>query len=154
MDKLILWTLFAVGILLLILSFRKHPVKEWILIFAITGYLCSIFGVLIVEEGMLSYPVGIFPSYFDTSPLYEYLLLPVVCIYYYQSSFDSNWRGIIGQALIYSCLLTIFEKFLETYTNLIEYYTWTWVDSFFSIFFMMIFVRGTLKLINQNNQKE
>ncbi|HEX7065120.1 MAG TPA: CBO0543 family protein [Bacillales bacterium] len=152
MDKLLLWAFFLVGVLLLILSFRKSPVREWLFIFTFTGYLSSFLSVFVVEEGMLSYPVNIFPSYYDTSPLYEYLLLPVIFIYYYQTSYDSNWPGLIGQAFIYSAFLTIVEKFLEEYTKLIDYYTWTWVDSFLGIFFMMIFIRGTLKLLNRNKE--
>ncbi|WP_315969526.1 CBO0543 family protein [Oceanobacillus massiliensis] len=92
-------------------------------------------GVLVVEEKMLEYPIRLFSNYFASSLLYEYLLFPVVCIYFYQTTYHSKYMSIVLQCLLYTSALTVIEVLFERYTDLIEYHTWTWIHTFISIFF-------------------
>jgi hypothetical protein len=150
-EQLFLWVLFFLGILLLIFSLRKPPIKDWLFVFMFTGYCSSILGVIAVEKGMLSYPVRLFGDFFDTSPLYELLLLPVVNIYYYQTTYLSSWIGIIGQGFIYTTVLTFVEVILERYTDLIHYKTWTWQNSFLSIFLILFLIRAVNQFLNKRS---
>jgi hypothetical protein len=50
---------------------------------------------------------------------------------------------------LYTSALTIVEIVLEIYTDLIEYHTWTWIYTFISTFFLMMFIRILLLLINR-----
>lgn len=152
MERIILWALFIIGITLLFFSFRKPVIKDWIIIFLLSAYLSTFFGVLVVEEKMLRYPIRILSKFFDTSLLYEYLLFPVVCIYFYQTTYHSRYISIALQCALYTTALTIIEVLFERYTDLIEYHTWTWMHTFISTFFLMIFVRILMQLINKNER--
>jgi membrane-bound metal-dependent hydrolase YbcI (DUF457 family) len=139
---------FSLGISLLIFSLRKPPIKDKLLVFMFTGYCSTILGVIIVEKGMLLYPVSLFKNFFDTSPLYEFLLLPLVSIYYYQSTYYSGWIGIAVQGFFYTTVLAITEFLFERYTDLIQYNTWTWLDTFISVFLVLFLVRAIVQFVN------
>ncbi|WP_299089555.1 CBO0543 family protein [uncultured Metabacillus sp.] len=149
MEKVILWILLILGIVLFLNSLRKPPIKHWILIYLLASYFSIFLGVLVVEEKMLKYPVQFFDKYFSSSILYEYLLFPVVCIYFYQTTFHSKFLGIIRQAFLYTAALTLTEIMLEKYTDLIEYLTWTWLHTFISIYLLMLTLRFAAHLINK-----
>ncbi|MDQ1004958.1 hypothetical protein QFZ28_005498 [Neobacillus niacini] len=149
MERIILWALLLVGITLLIFSLRKPFIKDWILIFLLNAYLSTLIGVLVVEENMLEYPIRFLDNYFTSSLLYEYLLFPVVCIYLYQKTYNSSFKGIFLYCLLFTSALTVIEVLLERYTDLIEYHTWTWMHTFISTFILMFFIRSIMQLINQ-----
>jgi hypothetical protein len=151
-EKIILWSLLIIGIALLFFSLRKPPIKDWILIFLLTSFFSVFLGVLVVEEKMLEYPISFLSKYFSSSLLYEYLLLPVVCIYFYQATYYSRYPSIILKCALYTSVLTIIEVLLERYTDLIEYHTWTWIHTFISIFFLMMFIRILMQLINRQER--
>ncbi|WP_273849912.1 CBO0543 family protein [Guptibacillus spartinae] len=140
-EKTILWLLVLIGVGLFVFSMRKPPIKEWLLFFLLTGYFSSIIGVIVVEEGMLTYPVNLFNRHFDSSLTYEYVLFPVVGVYYYQSTFRSGWTGYFVKGFIYSGIITITEFFLEKYTDLIHYESWTWYYTFFSTILLLLIIR-------------
>lgn len=147
-EKIILWSLFIIGIALLFFSLRKPPIKDSILIFLLTSYFSTAFGVFVVEEKMIEYPINFLSEYFSSSILYEMLLLPVICIYFNQNTYYSSNSYIIFKCTWYTSALTFIEVVFERYTDLIEYHTWTWIHSFISIFFLIMFIRSLMLLIN------
>lgn len=149
MEINILWSTLIIGIALFFYSLRKPPIKDFIIIFLLTSYFSIFLGVIVVEEKMIEYPISFLSNYFSSSLFYEYLLLPVVCIYFYQATYDSRYPSIILKCALYTSVLTIIEVFLERYTDLIEYHTWTWLHTFISIFFLMLFIRILMKFINK-----
>lgn len=152
MERIILWSLLIIGITLLFSSLRKPPIKNWILIFSLASCFSTFFGVLVVEEKMLEYPVRFLGNYFSSSLLYEYLLFPVVCIYFYQTTYRSRYLNIVLQCILYTTVLTIIEFFFERYTELIKYHTWTWIYTFISTFLLMMFIRFLMQLINRKER--
>ena len=152
MERIILWSLLIIGITLLFSSLRKPPIKNWILIFSLSSCFSTFFGVLVVEEKMLEYPVRFLSNYFSSSLLYEYLLFPVVCIYFYQTTYRSIYLNIVLQCILYTTVLTIIEFFFERYTELIKYHTWTWIYTFISTFLLMMFIRFLMQLISRKER--
>ena len=149
MDITILWLLLILGLILLLLSLKKLPIYHSLFIFFITAYLSTFIGVIVVEKGMLKYPVRFLSQYFDSSILYENLLLPVICIYFYQTTYNSSYISWIIQCIVYTTFLTIIEILFERYTALIHYYTWTWVHTFLGTFLFIIIVRILIQFINK-----
>ncbi|MCP3738087.1 CBO0543 family protein [Rossellomorea sp. BNER] len=147
MEIILLWLLLIGGIGLFILSLRKPPQKDWLLIFFMTGFFAVFLGVIVVEEHLIRYPVNLF-KHFQSSVLFEFLLFPVLCIYYYQATYHSGFWGIILKALVYSSVLSILEFFLEKYTDLIDYLHWEWYFTLVSVFLFMIIVRSIMGLTN------
>lgn len=152
MDKLILWALLFLGIALLLFSFIRKPllIKNSLLAFLIQAYFSTFFGVIVVETHTLDYPVRFLPEYFDTSILFEYVLFPVVCVYFYQTSLRSSFLGIVGQSLLYTAAMTVIEVLCEKHTDLIEYYTWKWWYSFVTMFLLTMFVRSIMLWVDHN----
>lgn len=101
-----------------------------------------------VEEGLLTYPVNLFNRHFNSSFTYEYILFPVVGVYYYQSTFHSGWSGYFMKAVIYSGMITVTEFFLEKYTDLIHYEGWTWFYTFLSTLFLLLMIRMIVKYLS------
>lgn len=149
MERIILWSLLIMGISLLFFSLRKPVIKNWILIFLLASYFSTFLGVLVVEEKMLEYPIRFLSNYFTSSLIYEYLLFPVVCIYFYQTTYHSRFLNIVLQCILYTIVLTIIEVLFERYTELIEYHTWTWLHTYISTFILMMFIRILLQLLNK-----
>ncbi|MFD1039054.1 CBO0543 family protein [Virgibacillus byunsanensis] len=156
MDRLLLWLLLIIGIGLLLFSLRKVLITDWVIIFLLTAYFSVFLGVLVQGNEMLDYPVRFLSAYFETSLLYEYLLLPVVCIYFYHSSYHSSYLMIVLQSALYTAILTILEVIFERYTNLIQYHKWSWMHTFISIFLLLIFIRFIMRLIRwkERNKNE
>jgi hypothetical protein len=152
MDKFILWALFIIGMILLIFSLRKPYIKDTILVFLFKAYFSTFFGVIVVEEKMIEYPVRCLSKYFETSILFEYFLYPIVCVLFYQTSYRSSFSGIILQCALYSGAITIIEVLCEKYTALIKYHTWTWMYSFISVFILSLSVRLLMQLINKKDK--
>jgi hypothetical protein len=147
-DQFILWGSLVIGVVFFLFSLRKPPLKDWLLMFFLSANITTFIGVFVERENMLEYPVKFLRDYFDTSILYEYVLFPLVCIYFYQTTYRASYRGIFMQGLLYTALLTGSEVIVERDTNLLDYKTWTWFYTFGSVFLLIIFLRLLMKLIN------
>jgi hypothetical protein len=152
MDRILLWALLIIGIILFCFSLRKPLIKDTVLVFLLKAYFSSFFGVIVAEARLIEYPVRFLGQYFDTSILFEYFLYPIMCVYFYQTSYHSRLLGIIVQCTLYTAALTIIEVLCEKYTDLINYHTWTWMNSFITIFILSFFVRMIMELINKREQ--
>lgn len=149
METYMLWSLLLLGIILLVFSLRKPPITQWLLTFLLNAYISVFIGVVVVEHKMLEYPIKFLPDFFDSSLLFEYLLFPVVCVYFYQTTYRSPFLAIIGQAFLYCGTLTAVEVLLEKHTDLIEYHTWTWGYTFGSTLLVMLLIRGVMGWIRK-----
>ena len=124
-----LWTLLIIGISLFLNCLRKAQIKDLIMVFLLTSYLSAFLGVLVVEENMLEYSVNLLSYYFSSSILYEYLLLPVVNMYFYQATHSLKYPSIVLKCAVYTSILTVIEVILERNTDLISYHSWTWIHT-------------------------
>lgn len=149
MDRLILWGVLGLGLVMLIICIRQLPIKDWLIILLFTSYVSVIAGTIVVEEKMLKYPVKLLDKHFDSSLEFEMFLLPVICLYLYRTTYHSSILGIVVQSALYSIGLTALETLIKQYTHLIEYNTWTWYDTLISVFLLFIFVRGFIGIINR-----
>ncbi|UOQ93929.1 hypothetical protein MUO14_02805 [Halobacillus shinanisalinarum] len=146
-EIILLWIFYILGATLLLFSLKKPPRRNWLLIYFTTAYFAVFLGNLIVEYHFLTFPVTLF-KHLDGSVLFEFLLFPVICIYYYQTTYHSAIFGIVWQAAVYSGALTIVESFLEMYTDLIKYLQWDWYYTWISVFIFMVIVRSSMGLLN------
>ncbi|WP_010530274.1 CBO0543 family protein [Lentibacillus jeotgali] len=147
MEIILLWLFLILGIILLTVSLKKQPLKDWLLCLLAAAYFASPLGDLVVKYEFLSYPVQLFPQ-FQSSILYEYLLLPLMCLFYFQSTYHKGIFSCIWQAFLYSAVLTTFEVLLEIKTALIDYIHWGWFSSFITQFLFLLFIRWLMWLVN------
>jgi hypothetical protein len=150
MQKKLLRIILGVGLLLIPFAFKREKLKDWLLIFFLKGYISSFLDQIIVKKKRVSYPVRFMSKYFDSSILFDYLLFPILCVFYNRTSEKSNIISIFLQSFIYSTPMTVLEVILEKYTNLIKYNkNWNWLITYSALVVTFLFVRGFIAIIRK-----
>lgn len=129
-EQLVLTVAYAIAIVLL-LSVPKRRRREAHAVFLFQCLLTWMLGLMVVEAGLIDYPVREFVKAARTSFLYEYLAYPTVAVYfnlYYPKGKSILWQ--IGYYVAFSLGLTIPEVIIEKYTLLIKYEHWAWYGTF------------------------
>jgi hypothetical protein len=153
-EKRTLQILFISGIIAFINSIRKPPLKDWLLVFLLKGYIASILDTLAVKKGYIKYPKKFF-ELFDISAIFSYLIFPIFCVYFNQVTRKSSILGIIGKSILFSAPSALAEWWLEKNTKLITYKkTWTVTHSFASIAFTFLLVRFLMIIIRKTAEKQ
>lgn len=111
----------------------RNNFREWIALFLFQGEISLVLGSLVVESGMLDYPVRILPNWYDTSLLFELWVLPILCILYNQIINKRSVWSMGYCAVLFSAGITIIEYILEKNTDLIEYIEWSWITTFVTV---------------------
>lgn len=154
MAEIINWGTTLVSIMAMFFAFRKPPIKDWLIVFFLKGFISFTFNMVFVAYGLLSYPVRFFPNIFQTTVVFDLLAYPMLCVFYNQTTLKSNLQGIIIQAFLYSVPATIFEWWLSEYTQVVKFHSgWNWVYSL--LFFLATFmgVRAITALIRTYSAK-
>ncbi|XQY91393.1 CBO0543 family protein [Metabacillus sp. HB246100] len=142
MEKKILKTLLCIGLLLFPFAFKRENLKENLLIFFLKGYLSSFIATVLVKNKNISYPIRLMPKYFSISVVFDYLLFPILCIFFNQTSLNSRPLMIVFQSLLYSMPMTILEVLFEKYTDLIKYkHHWNWLITYSTLTTTLLVVR-------------
>ncbi|WP_421384816.1 CBO0543 family protein [Bacillus salacetis] len=153
-EQSLLIFLLLFGLISLVNLVRKPPVKDWIIIFLLKGFLSSILDNVMVKKGYVRYPVKLF-KIFDTSFIFDYLLFPITCVYYNQLTYQNGLNSIIKRVFYFSIPMTIVEQWLENKTNLIKYKNgWNWLYTLLSLSGTFLFVRAMIGLIRMKTEKE
>lgn len=149
MDWILLWTIALINIVLLFYFVQKPPIKDWLLVFLLKVFISTSLDQFVVSAGLIEYPVRFFPNYFNTSLLFDYLVFPILCLIYNQTTYHSTVRMILFQAMVYSGVMTVVEWLLERYTDLVHYVRWDAMTTFFSLLFTFLFVRAAMAVIRK-----
>ncbi|WP_078542948.1 CBO0543 family protein [Litchfieldia alkalitelluris] len=153
-EKYILRALFLFGIASFINLVRKPPVKDWLLIFFLKGYMSSILDKVLVREGYITYPTKFFKK-FDVSIIFDYVLFPISCVYFNQVTEKSRLTDIFIKLFYFSVPMALGEAWLEMNTQVIKYKKgWTPLKSFISLSLTFLVVRGVMYLIRRLDMKQ
>lgn len=153
MERLILRVILLFGVVALTLTFRKRHVKDWGIVFFSSAFFISFIANIIIKGNKVRHTIRFLPQYFQTSVLYEYLMLPLVCVWYNQSTYRSKIPGIIVQALLYSGIHTIIEGMLEKKTALVSWKHWTWLHNMCSLTLIFLGSRGLISIFRRLSKK-
>ncbi|MDE5053296.1 hypothetical protein NDK25_13750 [Niallia taxi] len=146
--------LFLMSIGFLIYLFKKPPIKDWVLVFLLKGYLASLLDNIVVKKGFIKYPVRTF-KLFDISVLFSYLIFPVTCVFFNQVTRNSSLLGILTKCLLFSLPSASAEFLIEKHTKLVQYKKgWNFLYSFMSIAFTFLFVRFSMVIIQKQEKKQ
>lgn len=133
--------LVATGLLFFV---PKNKIRLLVFAFLFTQLITFLIGLVVVELGLLEYPVRCFASVNRTCFSYEFYAFPVVCIAFnvwYPNNRSPLYR--LGYYVGFSSVLTIGEVIIEKYTDLIEYIHWewyiTWITTCLSFFIVRLF---------------
>lgn len=152
MQKQLLKIFLGVGILLLPFAFKREKIKDWFLVFFIKGYISSFIANIVVRNNQISFPIRFMPKFFDISIIFDYLLFPLLCVFYNRTSLTSKPVSILFQSLLYSTPMTLIEVLLERYTDLIKYKRkWNWIITYITLVVTFLGVRGFMSLTRKMN---
>ncbi|WML58612.1 CBO0543 family protein [Neobacillus sp. PS2-9] len=131
------WILLAVWILTtgMLFFIPKKKIRLAVTAFLFKQGITWIFGLIVVEYGMLTYPVRLFADVNRSSFTYEFYVYPAVCAMF--NVFYPYARSKLIQFLYYCAyctVLTVPEIFLEKYTDLIHYLNWAWYWTWITLF--------------------
>jgi hypothetical protein len=147
MAGFINWTALVLSVATMFYVFTKPPVKDWIIVFFLKGFLSLLCDTYFVSKGWISYPDRFFPNVFQTTIVFAVLAYPMLCVLYNQTSYRSSLRGILTQAVLYSIPPTLFEWWASENTRLVAFNGWTWYYSFLFFLGTFLAVRGIIELI-------
>lgn len=135
LDWVILYGAVVLAVLLLLLFIPRDKIRIALVIFVFKQVITWILGVIVVEFGLLSYPVRIFDDINRTSFIFEYVVYPAISsifIVHYP-----EYRGTLlklGYYAIYCSVMSGIEVILEHTTRLIHYIHWDWYWTWLSLF--------------------
>ncbi|WP_456276056.1 CBO0543 family protein [Bacillus sp. AK128] len=148
MDKKLLKIFLCIGFLLIPFAFKREGLKDWMIVFFLKGYISSFIGTVVVRNNQLSYPVRFMRKFFRISILFDYLLFPLICVFFNRVTVNKNSLATIGYAIVFSLPMTILEVILERFTDLIKYKNnWSWLITLITLTITFLFVRVSLGLI-------
>ncbi|MBP2239905.1 hypothetical protein J2Z40_000458 [Cytobacillus eiseniae] len=151
-EKKIELSAWVVTTLLLFIFVPKNRIREASVSFLVKHIITWLFGLLVVERGLISYPSRLFfKKASKTSFTFEYFVYPALC-----SLFNLHYpekRNYYIKTLYYAIhtsIIIVFEIYAVKYTKLIKYKKWSWYWSFSTIwltyFVSRIFHRWFFKI--------
>lgn len=125
----------AVVVTLLSLAFvpkDKRLSMQFIILFV--QFPTWILGLSAVELGLLEYPVRELATVNRTSFIFEYIVLPILCVHV-NNYYPWQASGLVKTVYLtgISLLVTGIEVLLKQFTMLIKYSGWQWYWTFISI---------------------
>ena len=143
LDRTIELLAWIVTSLLLIKFVPRKRMREAIVSFLFKQVITWLFGLLVVEKDLISYPNRLFfKKTIKSSFTFEYFVYPGLCALF-NLYYPENKPKII-KFLYYSfhtSIITIFEIIAVKYTNLIKYNKWSWYWSFITMYMSYFFSR-------------
>ncbi|MDQ0254544.1 hypothetical protein J2S74_001923 [Evansella vedderi] len=133
-DYIILRLIWVVTAGLLFKFIPKDKVRQGVLAFLYKQVVTWLFGLLVVEKGLIKYPVRFFKKANKSSFSFEYFIYPSLCAIF-NTNYPENKNKFIKifYYIFNSGAITILEFILERYTNLIKYVKWKWYWTFITI---------------------
>ena len=134
-EHTILVSSWIIGIVLLFTLTPRNKVRQSMVAFLFHQVLTWLFGLLVVEKGLMKYPVRWFKKANKTSFTFEYFVFPALSsIFNVRFPEKANWLYKTLYYFYYPTIITLLEVYAEKRTKLIEYIRWNWFYSFITMF--------------------
>ncbi|WP_197025131.1 CBO0543 family protein [Paucisalibacillus sp. EB02] len=137
LEKTVELSAWGVMALLLIKFVPKNRIREAQVAFLFKQLITWLFGLLVVEKNLISYPYRLFfKKTIKSSFTFEYFVYPGLCALF--NLYYPEKRNYFIKLLYYffhSGVITTLEVILLKYTNLIKYKKWTWYWSIMTMWF-------------------
>jgi hypothetical protein len=153
-EQIILRTVLILGLISLPFSFKKPPIKDWLIVYFVKSTLSSLIASYLTTEGGIKFPVRYKPNRFGISIVFDYLVFPLTCVWYNQLTFTTKWLPTLFKAFFFSVPMTLIEILLESKTQTIKYKkNWSWVTTFITLTLTFWLVRGFMALVRRIDKK-
>lgn len=133
-DRWILVSLWLITIGLLLKFIPRDKIRHASLAFLFKQVLTWLFGLVVVDKGLIKYPSRFFKKANKTCFSFEYFIYPAFCaIFNVHYPEEKNKFIKLLYYLFHSGILTFGEILAERYTNIISYIKWKWYFSFITM---------------------
>jgi hypothetical protein len=133
LEKVILYSIWVIStgsIFFIPRNKRRLALVAFLFKQAITWLL----GLVVVEFGLIKYPVRFFSEVNRTSFTFEFYVYPVICGIFNVFYPTKRSRFIqLGYFYVFPTVMTIGEVIFEKYTDLIKYIHWHWFLSWLTL---------------------
>ncbi|MDQ0914984.1 CBO0543 family protein [Paenibacillus sp. V4I5] len=153
-NQIIQWSAIVLSLIILLITLKKSLIRDCLYVFLITVFFSSFIPVILIEQHYYEHPVRFLSQYFSSAVLFDYLAFPTINVLFNLTTKRSKHVGVLAQAFLYSALMTTVEFLLERYTELIKYYSWTWMHSFVTLFTFFLFLKLLMVLIRTAEERE
>jgi hypothetical protein len=134
-DKTLDFSAIVIITILLIKFIPRNKIREAHVAFLFKQVITWIFGLLVVENNLISYPTRLFFEKTNkTSFSFEYFIYPALCSFfnvYYPKK--GNYLIKYVYYFLHTSLIILFEVLAVKYTGLIHYKKWKWYWSFITV---------------------
>lgn len=149
-DKQLLYLFWLLTGILLMKFIPREKRRSALIPFMFKQLLTWVFGLLVVENKLIRYPVREFKKANKSSFSFEYFIYPSLCAIFNINYPETKPKWIkFVYHLSFAGGITAVEYMIEKKTKLITYKKWAWYWSFLTIFFTdyvsRIFYRWFLK---------
>ncbi|OEH85340.1 hypothetical protein BHU72_04400 [Desulfuribacillus stibiiarsenatis] len=154
-DKLFLRATTVLTLLsLMILLFRKPPMKDWVIVYLFNAVTNGIIDNFMTSYKILKYPVRFFPNVFKTHVLFDFLIYPTFTVLYNQVTEKDKPLAIFYKLLYFTVPMFFIEYWAVKKTNLIKWEKgWEWYHTFISVTIKSLVTRFVIGIIRKVDQK-
>lgn len=126
-EKKILKIITILGISGWAFLFKKGPIKDWFLVYLFKTLITTMIDGPVVKKRLVTYPYRYFAKYFDTNIIFDYVIFPLLCVFYSQFTYKLKLVKTILSVFIFSLPMTVIQGWLEKNTRLVKYSrNWSW----------------------------
>jgi hypothetical protein len=134
-EVIILLITWIVTTAMLMVFVPRGKSREALLIFFFKQLITWIVGHVVVEFGLIEYPVDIFQYASKTSFTFEFYVYPAICVIF---NLHYPQKKRIPQQLLYyfyyCTVMTLIEVLCEIYTDIVVYRNWEWYTTWITLF--------------------
>lgn len=141
MDRVLLISINLITAVILVFAVPKDKLREAIVIFLFKQTMTWSFGLLVVEWGLIEYPIREFVKASATSFSFEYFIYPSLCVLFNLHYPNRNRWKKLGWILVFPTVMTIVEVIIERNTELIRYIHWNWYWSWITLWLTFMISR-------------
>jgi hypothetical protein len=154
-SRSLLFLVTLISLFLLPFAIIKRPFKDWLIVYLVSFIGNSFADRYLVSKGYLKYDVRPFRRKFKIHLPFDYVMYPLLLLYYNQWTLNSKPSGIFFKLFPFIIPQTIIETIAERKTHLITWRRgWTWVHSFISLLIKFLLCRMMIAIIRIINNRE
>nr|WP_148930156.1 CBO0543 family protein [Paenibacillus methanolicus] len=154
MDRTILITIDFLIAVALIWLMPRDKLREATIIFLFKQSMTWSFGLLVVEWGLIEYPVREFVKANATSFSFEYFIYPALCVIFnlHYPNRAARWKKW-AWILAFPTAMTMLEVVIERNTELIRFLHWNGYYSWITLLLTFLMARTYFLWLYRNSGK-
>jgi hypothetical protein len=154
-SQSLLFLVTVISLFLLPFAIIKRPFKDWLIVYLVSFIGNSFADRYLVSKGYLKYDVRPFRRKFKIHLPFDYVMYPLLLLYYNQWTLNSKPSGLFFKLFPFIIPQTIIETIAERKTHLISWRRgWTWIHSFISLLIKFLLCRMMIAIIRIINNRE